>query len=604
MEIGAGTRYLRFALLGLAILGLLVRYDLHSYRNMTSPEGMDSAQLARNLSEGKGFTTEFVRPFSLYLVQRHNQASVVTGQTATNMDFAEIKYRAHPDLANPPVYPVLLAILLKLTPVSYAVDLHGSFWSESERFARFGPDFVIAVFNQLLLLAVVVLTFFLARKLFDNEVAWVAAVLTIGCELLWRFSASGLSTLLLMVIFMAIVWCVVQVEAAGREILPDQKWLRRMALTAGALVGVGALTRYAFGWAIIPVALFLFLFGGSKRLRLASSALGIFALLLAPWILRNYLISGTPFGTAGYAIVEGTYLFPGFQLERSLNPDFSKALGTSPYIHKLIANTRGILQDELPRLGGSWASMVFLVGLLISFRGVAVQRLRYFLLMCLGTFIIFQALGSTQLSVATPGVNSENLLVLLVPLVFIYSTALFFTLREQLKLRKRRFRYLFTGAFVGLCCLPMIATLLPPKTSPVVYPPYFPPEIQVTAGWMKEDELMMSDVPWAVAWYGHRQCVWLSLDPQESFLAIYDYMKPVDALYLTPETMDSRFLSEWARAGEKGWGSFLIYVMTHGGSKMPPGFQLQSAPPGFLPERLFVTDWERWKVKEIVAPPQ
>ena len=46
----------------------------------------------------------------------------------------------------------------------------------------------------------------------------------------------------------------------------------------------------------------------------------------------------------------------------------------------------------------------------------------------------------------------------------------------------------------------------------MVYPPYFPPEIQQIAGWMKPDELMMSDVPWAVAWYGDRQCVWLSLD--------------------------------------------------------------------------------------------
>ena len=59
---------------------------------------------------------------------------------------------------------------------------------------------------------------------------------------------------------------------------------------------------------------------------------------------------------------------------------------------------------------------------------------------------------------------------------------------------------------------------------------------------------MMSDVPWAVAWYGQRQCVWLTLDAQDSFFAVNDYIKPVQALYLTPETMDGKFLSDWVRA--------------------------------------------------------
>ena len=101
----------------------------------------------------------------------------------------------------------------------------------------------------------------------------------------------------------------------------------------------------------------------------------------------------------------------------------------------------------------------------------------------------------------------------------------------------------------------MIFALLPPKTPPVTYPPYYPPDIQQTAGWMKEDELMMSDVPWAVAWYGQRQCVWLTLNAQDDFNAINDWMKPVLALYLTPETMDSRLVSDWVMTREYSWGS-------------------------------------------------
>ncbi|MEI9865904.1 MAG: hypothetical protein WDN00_15410 [Limisphaerales bacterium] len=35
-------------------------------------------------------------------------------------------------------------------------------------------------------------------------------------------------------------------------------------------------------------------------------------LVLTPWIIRNEVVSGTAFGTAGYAVAEGTSVFPGF----------------------------------------------------------------------------------------------------------------------------------------------------------------------------------------------------------------------------------------------------------------------------------------------------
>ena len=172
------------------------------------------------------------------------------------------------------MYPVVLAGLMKVLPFHYPVELKKPFWSENNQFWRYQPDFQIAVFNEILLLVVVVLTFFLARKLFDANVAWLSALLTIGCELLWRFSVSGLSTMLLMVIFLGLTWCVLRIEEMAREPQPRATWLLGLALAAGVLTGVGALTRYAFGWTIIPVALFLFFFSGQRRVLHALAALG------------------------------------------------------------------------------------------------------------------------------------------------------------------------------------------------------------------------------------------------------------------------------------------------------------------------------------------
>lgn len=590
LEVGTGSRYLRVLLLGLALVALALLYDLRAYKNMGTPEGMDAAQLARNISEGKGYTTQFIRPLSLYLVQKKNGGGADPAQIKTN----------HPDLANAPVYPVLLAGVMKALPFQEKVELHKSFWSNDEKFWRYQPDFLIALFNQLLLLAVVVLTFFIARDLFDLAVARLAAGLTLGSELLWRFSASGLSTELLLVIFLGLAWCLVKIEAAGREPQPNARRLQALVIAAGALAGLGVLTRYSFGWVIIPVVVYLILFGGPRRTVNVLSALGAFALLLLPWIIRNLAVSGTPFGTATFAVVEGTFLFPRNLLERSISPDLTHLLWLTPYTNKLLDNLRALVVNDVPKLAGSWATILFLAGLLLGFRSVAIRRMRYFLLTCLGLFLVVQSLGRTGLTDESPEVNSENLLVLLSPLVLIYAASVFFTFLENIQFPLPQLRYAAIIAFVMVCCLPMILVLLPPKTSPVAYPPYYPPDIQKSAGWMKENELMMSDVPWAVAWYGHRQCLWLTLNAQEDFFAINDGLKPIQALYLTPETMDGKFLTDWVHAGERSWGSFILDAVIQ--NKIPTGFPLRNTMPGYLPDGIFLADWERWKLPAARNP--
>ncbi|HEY1662010.1 MAG TPA: glycosyltransferase family 39 protein [Verrucomicrobiae bacterium] len=592
MEMGGGARALRYFLLTLVVFCLAVLYDLHAYKNMFTPEGMDSAQLARNIATGKGYTTEFIRPLSLSLVQNHNGGQEPLSLSSTNfVDSARIQ--AHPDLANPPVYPVILAGLMKFGNFRYPIDLKHSFWTENDKFSRYQPDFLIAIFNQILLLVAVVMVFFLALKLFDARVAWTSAILTFGCELLWRFSSSGLSTLLLILLILGLVWCVIKIEELAREPQPALNQLLGWTIACGGLAGIGVLTRYAFGWVIIPILVFLLLFSGQRRILHAMVAFGVFGVILTPWIIRNYMISGTLFGTAGFAIMEQTQYYPQFVLERSLHPS-AYGFMLKPYLAKMAVNIQSILSNDLPTLGGSWASIFFLAGLLLAFQKASIRRIRYFLLLCLGIFIVVQSLGRTELSVENPTVNSENLLILIAPMVFIYGTGFFFTLLDQLELPIKELSYAIIGGFVILCCLPMIFILLPPKTNPVAYPPYYPPDIQNFAGWMKPDELMMSDVPWAVAWYGDRQCVWLSRNPGDDFFDINDNVKTISALYLTPKTMNGRFLSDWLEASDSSWGKFIIQVALQG--QIPPKFQLRAVPSGFLPDRLFLTDYPRWKV--------
>ena len=55
------------------------------------------------------------------------------------------------------------------------------------------------------------------------------ALLTLGSDLLWKFSVSGLPTLLLLVIFLGLVWCLVTFEQLGGAENPS---LRRLFMLA------------------------------------------------------------------------------------------------------------------------------------------------------------------------------------------------------------------------------------------------------------------------------------------------------------------------------------------------------------------------------------
>lgn len=598
-EVGPWWRHGRVGLAVLALLGLVVGYNWRSFRNFSTQEAMDSAQLARNIAQGRGYTTMFVRPLSMHLLKQRAPERSRTGATDESKDPARIKGH-HPDLANPPVYPVALAAVMKVLPLKWEINLTTPFWSSDGRFYRYQPDFLIAVFNELVFFTVVVLTFLLARKLFDAAVAWLSGVLLLGSELLWRFSVSGMSTMLLMLIFIGLVWCLVLLEQEVREPRDRSGRLFLFAGLAGLLLGLGMLTRYSFGWLLIPVLVYFILFAGPRKAVVFLLTLVVFLAIVTPWIYRNIKLCGLPFGTASYAVIEGTPVFPEFTLARSLAPNFNQNyLGS--LIAKLFNNLRLLIQTDLPKLGGTWLTGLFLAGLLLGFRNPAVRRLRYFAMMCLGTLVLVQALGRTQLTEDSPELNSENLLVLLVPIVFVYGVSLFYLMLDQMNLVFQALRFLIVGVFGLIMVLPMLLTFLPPRPNPVSFPPYHPPSLQHVSSLMNESELMISDMPWAVAWYGRRQCLWLTLDARDEFFAVSDLIKPVQGLYVSPLTMDSPFLTQWVLPGSKSWNQFILECIVVRGA-FPMNFPLREAMPGLLPHQLFLTDRKRW-LESTNTPP-
>jgi hypothetical protein len=259
----------------------------------------------------------------------------------------------------------------------------------------------------------------------------------------------------------------------------------------------------------------------------------------------------------------------------------------------LVTNLRKIVTYDLPRLGGTWVTAFFLVGLLVGVRNPEAARLRYFVLACLIVLVVVQAATRTQLSEDSPDVNSENLLVLLAPVVLIYGVSLLTLLIEQVDLPVRELRYALTVGAGALLCLPLLLAFLPPHQIPLAYPPYNPPWIQeYAAKYTTKDELLMSDIPWATAWYGRRQCVWLPANGLEGFYAINDLQKSIQELYFSPLTLNSMALTQLTRrTSSSNWDGFVLETVARSQMEIggvPKGFPLHYPQPG-LPYQFVLT---------------
>jgi hypothetical protein len=394
------------------------------------------------------------------------------------------------------------------------------------------------------------------------------------------------------VVFLAMVLCLARI-AEGTAAAPTPV---RWSAFAGALAGIGCLSRYASGWMIVPVMLFLSLGDRGRQGKHCAAAALCFVIVMGPWVARNVALTSTPFGTASYAVIEGTAPLEGDSLERSMDPRPAfRRVEVMDVVNKFLANGGDLWRNKLSGFAGNWVSAFFLVGLLMPFQSPARGHLRLFLMGSIVLLFIVQALGQTHVSKDFPEINTENLLVLLAPLIIMYGAALFYTLVDQLNLVTIDTRGAVVGVFLIIMSAPLLLSVLV-AAPPVVDSPYSPLHIQRVAGLMQEGELMMSDIPAAVAWYGDRDCSWLALDYDREFLNINE-LRPVQALFLTQRTTNGRFLSQM-NVNAKDWGHLFFNCEAHleiqGYGEVPAGFPLTNAPSGFLPDQLLLSDHARW----------
>ena len=565
LETGGLAVWIRRFLLVVAIVALAVVYMYH-FRGLATGQAMEQAQIGRHIASGHGWVTSVVRPRAVAQLQSHGRS---------------VTQKIWKDTYNAPLPPLVDAIAL------FPIKRH---WQFTPQELVYTGDKAIAVMSILLFIASVVLLFFIARRLFDQRLAFLACGLVLVCDAMWQYSLSGLPQMLLLFLFNATVYALVRAVEAKYGGGRVGMWLAIVGLGFGLLALTHALTI----WMFIGAFIFCFFFFRPRGWA-AGIVLAVFMAVYTPWLLRNYLASGNPAGVAVYSILDGTGGHTEAGWMRRADVDL-EGVGPGAFRDKLTTNLLEQTGRILEYVGWSFVALMFFAALLHAFKRPETGIIRWMILtMWLGAVLGMALYGIKE----EQGVAANQLHIIFMPLLTCYGLAYLLVQWNRLGIDFRLARIAFITLLFFLCAIPMMDVisrmLLGPNKPLVRWPPYVPPYIAVLNNWMKPNEITASDMPWAVSWYADRP----SLLVPDTIKALSDFSDynvlgmPVNGLYLTPISGSQNTLRDIVKGEYKDWAPVIQRTV------VVDKFPLKWATLlGLENECVFFSDHDRQKISE------
>jgi 4-amino-4-deoxy-L-arabinose transferase-like glycosyltransferase len=625
-----------FAFRGLffaVVAGLfMLFYATKQFRGFNQPEAMDQAQLARNIARGQGYTTQWLRPLSLWRLHHLPR-------------WRDMRLQDHPDLVNPPVYPALLAtlfyvvqkgdmkppsatastsgkqtgakrswlariigigywkylwaglgilwfivatlrgIFLRLHPqeapwhvagIVTCAALFGLFWTPKTSF-EVGPDAIYSAFGPErwiiyglgLPLAV---GNGLLIYLMGRRLFAPRVGLTAACA--FAFSETTCQhaisglNVLLLTLWAGLAWLALLVAAEREEQGGKRLVPVLLALAAAALVALAFLTKYAAGWLLLPACLLAWRTFG--LLRGLWVALGMAGIFVT--VTLPWLLRN--YWISGNLLGLANYsLFEGTQLFPGDKLERMLEPGALAVPFKLIwwkflRNAYELWSDSAWFVGFGVAAAVFAGVIFYKFRRPLVNRFKWLTIGGTALLYIVTSVFGAEPRPQTSVAQAGNLPVLMAPMMIIFATALFYVFMDAFRIILKTWRISVVTAFLLASALPALLRLAMPPAGRLSYPPYHPPKLAMIAGYFDPAELLAADQPWGIAWYGDRRCLSIPFTMTE-FYKLNDMQEHVSGLLLTPSTLNSRLLSDILAGEWAPWGPAVGFL------KFPDNFPLK-----------------------------
>ena len=570
LEEGGWAKWIRRAVLVTAVAYVVNLWMFHEsgFKGLNHERSIEQAQISREIARGNGFSTKLIRPLALWQFQK--KTGVFPLETT-------------PDTYHAPLNPWINSWFLRLTKDS---------WEMSTKETAYPSDKVLAAVQLAYFLIAVLINYFTAWRLFDQKLATLVATLLLVCQRFWDFSMSALPQMLMLMLFSAAAHTLlraVEARTAGRTSL---WWAMATGVFFGLLALSHALTLWIFGGALL-FAIFHFV----PRGRDAAVMLAIVALMYMPWMIRNAKVCGNPFGVSWYSgltEIKGTE----GDIMRAME---MKAEGMSPPLFRL--KIQGQIVSQLGELykyfGYVIAAPVFFMAMLHLFKRPETAAFRWGIFwMWISALLGMAVFGIAHESAPQTTLYANDLHILFVPLLTCYGLAFVLMMWARLEINVRLVRFGFMCALYLISAMPFINQLIElekPPAGRIQWPPYVPPFIAILNQWTLKNEIIASDMPWAVAWYADRKSLWVPKTVAD-FIALNDYKSlgnHLVGLYLTPVTGDRAFMHDIVKGEYKEWAPFVLRQVN------VKDFPLRAVTAMPIDnECVFYSDRDRWSSRE------
>lgn len=485
------------------LFGLVFFYLVLTFKGLTAADGIDSAQLGREIARGNGFTTKVVRPAAVWQVEQNELKNPGVSGDNLNLD-------SFTDTYNAPLLPYVYSVALKLVGGTN----FDQFQLVEDARTIYRLDRVIAAVCIICFLISLGVNYLLISRIFDVKIAGVTVILMAVCDLMWRFTHTGLPQMLLLLLFSCAMFFMHQAlerTIEGRSSLVP-------VLIAAVFFTLMVLTKWLTIWLVLGAIVYALF---TLRPRGVAAIVFVVSLVVGCGfsLFKNYEQTGTFSGAAGLSLYGGIIETEAGIMRTGDPSDDTYAIAYN--IKSLLTSTATNFLRQITglftNLGSIVAAPLFFLALLHPFKRAAISRFRWGILVVW----VMGAIGMAIYGIGTKATSPNQLHILFAPLMAAYGLAFLSIVWSKLDIAAGSGfqRYGHFAIVVLLSAGPFVFSTPKAFKNAVtqgadreypVWPPYWPPLLSKTLhNSTEEDEIVVSDQPWAVAWYADRISYWL-----------------------------------------------------------------------------------------------
>ena len=510
------------------LLGLGFFYMAIDFNGLTHPKGIDQAQIAREIARGNGFTTKMVRPIALDQMRNHARES---GDEEESVSLTKFH-----DTYHAPLNPMLNSVVLGLFKSRFE-------WTGEEKI--YFLDRVIAVVSVILFLWAIGINYLLISRIFDTKIGGVTALLLLLCDLLWEFSQSGLPQMLMFFLFSFAMYFLYKAVENFQLKRSPVLWL----CLAGGFFGLLAMAHWIAIWPFLGLMIFVAFYFKPRGVHAVSMG-AVFLVLLSIWGIRNLNTCGTPLGSGYFSVLGGLSNNTEASIMRNFDQD-QNPLNAKGMPTRIVLTSLEQLNSLYVYLGSIIAAPLFFLSLLHPFKRPEISNFRW----CILLMWVFAVIGMSIFGLADGAQDPNQLHLLFIPLMTAYGLAFLSVLWSRLGITSHLWMVLNGHLIivVFISALPLLLTFFPDikrgiRSSDVAAAatPSYTIRLLQKDDYFKPDDVIATDAPWDVAWYGDRTAVWLpgSLSQFKELESFADErLTPVKGVLLTFESLNEPMLT-------------------------------------------------------------